>query len=98
MRRRLAILIVGLTVVGGAFNYFRPFPAVAATGALHAQDTVSGAAPTIPWPRTGSAAVGVSGLGLIASSGNEQPVAAASVTKVMTALVILKDKPLQRDQ
>ena len=98
MRRRLAILLVGLIVVGGAFNYFRPFPAVAATGALHAQDTVPGAAPTIPWPRTGSAAVGVSGLGLIASSGNEQPVAAASVTKVMTALVILKDKPLQRDQ
>ncbi|MDQ6719942.1 MAG: D-alanyl-D-alanine carboxypeptidase [Candidatus Dormibacteraeota bacterium] len=94
----MAILLVGLIVVGGAINYFRPFPAVAATGSLPVQDRVPGAAPTIPWPRTGSAAVGVSGLGLIASSGNEQPVAAASVTKVMTALVILKDKPLQRDQ
>ena len=54
--------------------------------------------PTIPWPTTGSAVVGVSGLGLIASSENEKPLAAASVTKVMTALIVLTDKPLQKDE
>jgi D-alanyl-D-alanine carboxypeptidase (penicillin-binding protein 5/6) len=94
----LAILLVALVVALGAVNYLRPIPAVAPTASLHPQDTVPGTPPTIPWPRTGSAAVGASGLGFIASSGNEQPAPAASVTKVMTALIILSDKPLQKDE
>jgi serine-type D-Ala-D-Ala carboxypeptidase (penicillin-binding protein 5/6) len=99
VKRRIAILLVGLLVAGGAFNYFfRPIPAVGATASLHKQDTVPGTAPAIPWPRPGSAAVGARNLGFIASSGNEQPMPAASVTKVMTALIILEDKQLQKDQ
>jgi len=46
----------------------------------------------------GSAAVGTSGLGLIATSGNETPAPAASVAKVMTALIILEDKPLKKTE
>lgn len=42
--------------------------------------------------------MGAAGLGLIGTSGNERPVAAASVTKVMTALVVLTDKPLGTDE
>jgi D-alanyl-D-alanine carboxypeptidase (penicillin-binding protein 5/6) len=42
----------------------------------------------------GSAAVGASGLGLIATDGGLSPAPAASVAKVMTALVVLGDKPL----
>jgi len=42
--------------------------------------------------------VSVQGLGFIASSGNEQAIPAASVTKVMTALLILEDRPLQTNQ
>jgi serine-type D-Ala-D-Ala carboxypeptidase (penicillin-binding protein 5/6) len=101
MLRKLAILFVALIVVlgaVGAWNYFRPVPAVAATASLPKQDVVPGTTPKIPWPAAGSAAVGASGLGAFANTGNEQPVSAASVTKVMTALVILTDKPLQLDQ
>jgi serine-type D-Ala-D-Ala carboxypeptidase (penicillin-binding protein 5/6) len=101
MLRRFAILVLAVIVVlggAGAFNYFRPIPAVAATPSFHDQETVPGKAPVIPWPKTGSAAVAVGGLGLIATSGNEKPVSAASVTKVMTALVVLTDKPLAADQ
>jgi D-alanyl-D-alanine carboxypeptidase (penicillin-binding protein 5/6) len=101
MRRRIGIAFVALValVIGlGAWNYLRPIPAVTAAAALPAHDPVPGIAPKIPWPATGSAAVGVSGLGFIASTENEKPVPAASVTKVMTALVILTDKPLQKDQ
>jgi D-alanyl-D-alanine carboxypeptidase (penicillin-binding protein 5/6) len=101
LMRRLAILFVAVIVVVGAlgaWNYFRPTPAVVATASLHAQETVQGTAPPIKWPSAGSAAIGASGLGFIASSGNEKPVAAASVAKVMTALVILTDKPLRMDQ
>ena len=98
---RLRVGIVLLLVVFGlaAWNYLRPIPAVAATGStVAATETVSGTPPTLPWPSRGSGAVSAQGLGFIASSGGEQPIAAASVTKVMTALVILEDKPLKKDE
>jgi D-alanyl-D-alanine carboxypeptidase (penicillin-binding protein 5/6) len=98
---RLRVGIVLLLVVFGlaAWNYLRPIPAVAAMGSTVAPaETVSGTPPTLPWPSRGSGAVSVQGLGFIASSGGEQPIAAASVTKVMTALVILEDKPLKKDE
>jgi D-alanyl-D-alanine carboxypeptidase (penicillin-binding protein 5/6) len=76
------------------FNFFRPVPAIAATASVPASTRISGTPPTLPWPSVGSAAVGVSGLGLVAVSGTETPAPAASVAKVMTALVVLEDKPL----
>jgi len=91
----LLLLVAGYL----AFNYFiRPIPAVAATGSVATSTTTSGTAPTLPWPSSGSAAVGVSSLGFIASSGNEKPVPAASVAKVMTAFVVLNDKPLKKSE
>jgi D-alanyl-D-alanine carboxypeptidase (penicillin-binding protein 5/6) len=98
MKWKVALLLVAAVVAVGAVNYLRPIPAVAATSTLHAQDTVPGTVPKMPWPSSGSAVVGAAGLGPIASSGNERPLAAASVTKVMTALVILTDKPLKKDE
>jgi D-alanyl-D-alanine carboxypeptidase (penicillin-binding protein 5/6) len=97
-----AWLVIGVlllvAVVAGAVNYLRPIPAVEAAAALPASDVVQGTAPTLPWPGTGMAAVAVGNLGFIASSGNERPIAAASVTKVMTALVLLEDKPLKKGE
>jgi D-alanyl-D-alanine carboxypeptidase (penicillin-binding protein 5/6) len=95
---RLRVGVALLLVVAGlaAWNYFRPIPAVAASPSLPATEFVPGTAPTLPWPAQGSAAVSVSGLGFIGTSGNEQPIPAASVTKVMTALLILEDKPLTK--
>jgi D-alanyl-D-alanine carboxypeptidase (penicillin-binding protein 5/6) len=95
MRLRVGGVLLLLVVGFLTFNYFRPIPAVAATSAVPTSSTISGTPPTLPWPHVGSAAVGVSGLGLIATSGNEAPAPAASVAKVMTALLILEDKPLK---
>ena len=88
------LLVFGLA----AWNYLRPIPAVAAAGTLAATETVPGTTPTLPWPSRGTGAVSVQGLGFIASSGGEQPTPAASVTKVMTALIVLEDKPLKKDE
>src|SRR6266705_6014900 len=96
MWRRAGVVIVVFTVALAAVNYLRPIPAVAATHLLHSTEVVPGAAPTLPWPLRGAAAVGIGGLGLVASSGNEQAVPAASVTKVMTALVVLEDSKLKK--
>ena len=101
MLRRLALIVTALLVLFTAlitWNYFRPIPAVAAVQAVPVQTRIPGAPPALPWPRTGSAAVAVSGLGIVAGSGNEQPTATASVAKVMTALIVLADKPLKPDE
>ena len=96
---RLRVVIVLLLVAAGVatWSYLRPIPAVAATGALPVSEVIGGTPPTMPWPGRGSAAVAVQNLGFIASSGNEQAIPAASVTKVMTALVLLEDKPLAKN-
>jgi serine-type D-Ala-D-Ala carboxypeptidase (penicillin-binding protein 5/6) len=95
IRRRFAVLLVIILAALETWNYLRPLPAIAASPSVPAQTVISGAPPALPWPTTGSAAVGASGLGFIATSGNEQPMPAASVTKVMTALLVLEDKPLK---
>jgi D-alanyl-D-alanine carboxypeptidase (penicillin-binding protein 5/6) len=99
MRWLLGVGVVVLIAVGaGAVNYLRPIPAVEAAASLPASDVVPGTPPAFPWPAKGSAALAVGNLGFIANSGNEQPIPAASVTKVMTALVILEDKPLKKGE
>lgn len=57
-----------------------------------------GGRPALAWPRQGDAAVGVQGVGLIASHGSGRPGPIASVAKVMTAYVVLRDHPLHRGQ
>ena len=83
-----------LLIAAGGWNYQRPVPAVAATSSGLSQYVITGTPPNLPWPSTGSAAIGASHLGLIATSGDPQPAPAGSVAKVMTALVLLADKPL----
>jgi len=96
MWRRAGIVLLLIVVALAAFNYLRPIPAIAATPLLHATEVVPGNAPALPWPAKGSAAVAVSGLGFVGTSGNEQAIPAASVTKVMTALVVLEDSKLKK--
>ena len=87
-----------LLVATGAWDYSQPVPAATATVSGTSDATVPGSAPTLPWPAAGSAAVGASGLGLIATSGSASPAPAASLAKVMTALVVLGDRPLDVGQ
>lgn len=46
------------------------------------------------WPSEGQAAVAVEGLGNLGTSGGEEPVPIASLAKVMTAYLVLRDHPL----
>jgi D-alanyl-D-alanine carboxypeptidase (penicillin-binding protein 5/6) len=96
MRLRIGIFLLVVVVGLGTWNYLRPIPDVAASGGPAASEVIAGTPPVMPWPSRGSAAVGVQSLGFVASSGNEQAIPAASVAKVMTALVILEDKPLKK--
>jgi D-alanyl-D-alanine carboxypeptidase (penicillin-binding protein 5/6) len=49
----------------------------------------------IPWPVKGSAAVAVDGAGIVGSSRGDRQQPIASLVKVMTAYVVLKDHPLR---
>ncbi len=49
----------------------------------------------LPWPQDGQTSVAVEGLGDLGSKGEQEPVPIASVTKVMTAYVILSEHPLK---
>jgi D-alanyl-D-alanine carboxypeptidase (penicillin-binding protein 5/6) len=97
-RSRWVLVAAVLLVALGALNYLRPIPAVAATASGPSQNVIAGAAPTLPWPTVGSAAVGVSRLGLIGATPDSPPTPTASVAKVMTALVVLADKPLRKGE
>ncbi len=96
MRVRVVIALLVLLVAAATVNYLRPIPAVAATHLLKASEVIPGSAPSLPWPSRGSGALAVSGLGLVASSGSEPTTPAASVTKVMTALIVLEDSKLKK--
>ena len=98
MWRRAGVVLLLIVVAASAFNYLRPIPAVAATHLLHTTEVVPGTAPALPWPSKGSAAVAVSGLGFVGTSGNEQAIPAASVAKVMTALIVLEDSKLKKGE
>ncbi|WP_104134993.1 D-alanyl-D-alanine carboxypeptidase family protein [Cryobacterium sp. Y62] len=96
-RRRLAVASVLLVVLGGVgyvgATNLAPVPESAATIVQPASLTQPVAALT--WPAFGSSAIGAVGLpGVLASSGDQNTVPIASITKMVTALVILDAKPL----
>ncbi|MFF4472881.1 D-alanyl-D-alanine carboxypeptidase [Streptomyces sp. NPDC001599] len=88
-------LVVLLVIIFGVVQSMRPLPAP--TLDLTAQDSFSfdGGKPEIPWPESGQAALDVQGIGSFGSSGDQKPVPIASVAKVMTAYLVLRDHPLK---
>ena len=50
------------------------------------------------WPDSGQAAIGASGFGLLATSGQQTPVPTASISKLIAALAVLKAKPITTDK
>ncbi|MGW7204815.1 D-alanyl-D-alanine carboxypeptidase [Streptomyces sp. NPDC054837] len=88
-------LVLLLAVVFAVAQAMRPLPTP--TLELTAEDSYSfdGSKVDIPWPAEGQAALDVQGIGSFGSSGDQKPVPIASVAKVMTAYVILRDHPLK---
>jgi D-alanyl-D-alanine carboxypeptidase len=88
-------LVLLLAIIFAVVQPLRPLPQP--TLDLTAEDsyTFDGSKPDIPWPDTGQAALDVQGIGTFGSSGTQKPVPIASVAKVMTAYIILRDHPLK---
>ncbi|MEO5876500.1 MAG: D-alanyl-D-alanine carboxypeptidase, partial [Streptosporangiaceae bacterium] len=86
----LALLLVAVVAV----QLVRPLPQHTLRLVAEARHTFAGQSVTLPWPRSGQAALGAGDLGSLGESGNQVPTPTASVAKVMTAYVFLKDQPL----
>ncbi|MGI5164795.1 hypothetical protein ACQEU3_10620 [Spirillospora sp. CA-253888] len=97
-RKVLITLVAALILVAGVVTgqLLRPVPEPSIELSLPAAShTFPGAAPVLPWPSGGQAAVAVEGLGTMGSAGGSAPIPTASVAKVMTAYVILRGHPLR---
>lgn len=87
-----------LTFALGTFQYLRPVPEVTYISLVQHQSVIGEPRGQIGLPAGGAAAVHVKGLGTIASTPNDPPRPIASVTKTMTAYVILKNHPLSQGE
>ncbi|TBN56663.1 D-alanyl-D-alanine carboxypeptidase [Glaciihabitans arcticus] len=88
----LAALLVGTIYL--PLTLLAPVSPVAAEVAPYTSPTQ--AASELPFPDYGATGVGAIGFpGTLATSGNSKPVSIASITKVITVLVVLEKKPLK---
>jgi D-alanyl-D-alanine carboxypeptidase (penicillin-binding protein 5/6) len=97
------IIVVILLLAGaGAYAALRlrqPVPAPAVTSVLAQSVDVPSSTPVPPpYPTTGQGAVSIPSIGVEEASVGEKPVPVASLTKLMTAYIVLHDHPLAVDQ
>ncbi|TDC65001.1 D-alanyl-D-alanine carboxypeptidase family protein, partial [Streptomyces hainanensis] len=85
------LLLVALVVA----QSLRPLPEPELRLTASETYTFDGEAPSVPWPASGQSALDVEGLGGFGTSGEQEPVPIASVAKVMTAYVILREHPME---
>jgi D-alanyl-D-alanine carboxypeptidase (penicillin-binding protein 5/6) len=105
-RRRWPILVtlgivIAVLAASGIFVAERlrtPPPIADVRSTTPSSQVVRGAVPAIAWPAGVQSAVAIPGLGVTAQSGPEVPEPIASVTKLMTAHIVLTDFPLLLDQ
>ncbi|MFJ2202238.1 D-alanyl-D-alanine carboxypeptidase [Streptomyces violaceusniger] len=86
-----------LVIILGVVQALRPLPEPSLKLTADASYRFGGGELSLPWPGQGQSAAEVEGVGSLGTSGAQKPVPIASVTKVMTAYVVLKDHPLKGD-
>jgi D-alanyl-D-alanine carboxypeptidase (penicillin-binding protein 5/6) len=91
------LLFLLIAVIGfGYWRYQRPLPQLQPQAVLANQPASQPL--KINWPTYGQAAVGAVGYGVLDSHKATNPVPVASIAKVITALSVLKEKPLSMGQ
>src|SRR3989344_2168416 len=94
--KKTAALAVVFIVSLGLVGYIRPLPEITATPSLSTPQT--GTAISLPWPVYGQGALAAQNYGILQSHGDQKAVPIASLAKVITAMAVLKEKPLQLGQ
>ncbi|MBI2009430.1 D-alanyl-D-alanine carboxypeptidase [Candidatus Saccharibacteria bacterium] len=94
--KKIALVVAVLFPLASVYQYSRPVPAVQPQTNFAQPKTSSAVA--LPWPTYGQAAIGAVDYGVFATHGEQKPVPIASITKIVTALAVLKQKPLKLDE
>lgn len=97
VRRLFAVIVIILLAVAFVVvQFLRPVPPVTASASSSTTPkAMPGAVAALSWPTQGESAIGVEGTGVIDTEGHQTPTALASVTKLMTAYLVLHDHPLE---
>ncbi|MEV7172322.1 hypothetical protein AB0O18_21760 [Streptomyces sp. NPDC093224] len=93
-----APLVVLLAIILGIVQLVRPLPEPTLVMTAKSSYTFEGGKPQLPWPSEGQAYMAAAGLGTLGQSGEQKPVPIASVTKSMTAYIILRDHPIKKGE
>jgi serine-type D-Ala-D-Ala carboxypeptidase (penicillin-binding protein 5/6) len=93
------LLITGAVILAAAVAWvgvqlLRPVPPMVLTASVTTVRVLPGAPPHPDWPPGAETAVGLPGVGLLGTHGGSQPVSIASLAKIMTAYMVLRDHPL----
>lgn len=96
MSRKKIFLLLAVLVALGSYLYSRPLPPGKAMPLLSTAKSTSAA--NLPWPAYGQGALGARGYGVFTTHGEQTPVPIASITKIVTALAVLKEKPLLKGE
>ncbi|KAB1147349.1 D-alanyl-D-alanine carboxypeptidase [Streptomyces luteolifulvus] len=88
-------LVLLLAIIFAIAQAVRPLPAPTLDLTAEESYTFDGGKVSIPWPSDGQGALDVQGIGSFGSSGEQKPAPIASVAKVMTTYLILRDHPLK---
>jgi serine-type D-Ala-D-Ala carboxypeptidase (penicillin-binding protein 5/6) len=94
----LAVTLCLAIVAAAVFvtvQLLQPTPALAFTATAPPPRALPGAAPRPAWPAHAEAVVGTPGTGILATHGGTRPRPIASLAKIMTAYVVLRDHPLR---
>ncbi len=90
----LTAVIVVTAVAWVTVQLLRPVPGMTLTASAATVSVLPGAPPRPDWPSRAEAAIGLPGVGLFGTHGGSQPVPIASLAKIMTAYLVLRDHPL----
>ncbi len=91
-------LVVLLAIILAVVQLVRPLPEPRLVMTAKSSYTFGGTKPELPWPSEGQAYMAAAGLGTLGQSGEQKPVPIASVTKSMTAYIILRDHPIKKGE
>ncbi|MHB8189658.1 MAG: D-alanyl-D-alanine carboxypeptidase family protein [Ferrimicrobium sp.] len=99
--RRLGVAVVVVVLLVGVVSVvqlLRGIPAPTYAQSMPTSYPIPGAKPALAWPTQGEAAAEILGVGSLGQHGGTAPEQIASVAKMTTALLIMKDHPLSLGQ
>ncbi len=92
------VVVIVLAAAGAGYQYFRSLPPASASVVLPPAAVFPGLRAALPWPPSATGALDVQGMGSLGAQYPAEQRPLASVTKLVTALVVLKQHPLSVGQ